>query len=595
MTLHVINQCRDADGYADLRSYAVIGDMRTVALIAADGSIDWMPLPDLDSLPVFGRLLDAAGGGCFTLGPTGAYEMTRAYEERTNVLATTYTTATGSVRVVDAMNAGLTGHLPWGELARRIEGLTGHVEMGWRVVPGTGLNTVSPWADESGDGVVLRLDSITMALRTDEVEVSFDGSSASGRFTTAAGSRHLLALVSSRDEPLRLPAAERIVANIDHTRQRWRAWSSQFTHRGPWQDEALRNVLALRLLTHQPSGAIVAAATTSLPESADGGKNWDYRLAWLRDTSYTLHCMIAFGDFEDVHANVSWLLRVARAHDRLPVLARLDGGQPEGVTHLSVPGWRGIGPVVSGNPATSQLQLGVYGDLFDLVHSYVLAGNVLDVGTARFLADTADQVCDLWHSPDAGMWELPEYRHYTSSKMACWQALDHAVDLADRGHLTGPAHRWRQERARIRDWIEQNCWSPSRAAYTWYPGTDDLDTSVLLHARAAGFGAGERMTATLNAIREELSAGPLMYRYSGAAKQEKTFTACAFWTVTALAALGRRDEAEDLLRELLALANDVGLYSEMIDGDDASFWGNLPQALSHLAVTTAIAALTDHD
>ena len=591
----MITDRRDAAGYAGLRSYAVIGDMRTVALIATDGSIDWMPLPDLDSLPVFGRLLDAAGGGCFTLAPTGPYEMTRAYEDRTNVLATTYTTATGTVRVIDSMNVGRTGHLSWGELARRVEGLSGVVEMGWRVAPGTGMNTVSPWADRGADGVVLRLDAITMALRTDGVEVAFDGSAASGRFTTAAGSRHLVALVSSRDEPLRLPAPERIVENIDHTRARWRAWSSQFTYAGPWPAEALRSVLALRLLTHQPSGAIVAAATTSLPESAGGGKNWDYRLAWLRDTAYTLHCMIAYGDFEDVHANVSWLLRVARAHhDQLPVLARLDGGQPDGVTHSSVPGWRGIGPVVSGNEAADQLQLGVYGDLFDLVHTYVRAGNVLDTGTARFLADVADQVCDLWHSPDAGMWELPEYRHYTSSKMACWQALALAADLAADGHLTGPVDRWRHEQDRIRDWIGEHCWSPARNAYTWYPGTDDLDTSVLLHARAAGFDAGERMAATLDAVRRELSAGPLMYRYSGAAKEEKTFTACAFWTVTALASLGRRSEASDLLQELLPLANDVGLFSEMIDADDSSFWGNLPQALSHLAVTTAIAAIADH-
>ncbi|WP_433304438.1 glycoside hydrolase family 15 protein [Actinoplanes sp. CA-030573] len=584
---------RDAAGYADLRSYAAIGDTRTVALIAGDGSIDWLPLPDLHSVPVFARLLDGPGGGSFELCPRSAHRVRREYEHGTNVLVTTYTTATGTVRVTDALTVGVTGPLPWSELVRLVEGVTGTVDMAWRVAPGTGLDTVSPWVHDTGHGAVLRMDAVTMALRTAGAgPVEYDDRAASGRFTTGAGSRHVLALVSSQGEPLRLPEVRRSEENVEHTRRQWRRWSGQFTYDGPWRDEALRSMLALKLLAYGPSGAIAAAATTSLPESAAGGKNWDYRFAWLRDSTYALHCMLAFGDFEDVHASVSWLLRTARArHAKLPVLARLDGAQPDGVARHDVPGWRGIGPVVSGNPAAEQLQLGVYGDLFDLVHTYVGAGNVLDLESARFLASAADRVCDIWHRPDAGMWELPEYRHYTSSKMACWQALDHAVDLAADGHIPGTPDRWRRERDRIAAWVHEHCWNAERRAYTWYPGTRALDTSVLLHARRGGFDAGDRMRATVDAVLEELSAGPLIYRYSGADKEEKTFTACAFWTVTALASLGRRAEAEQRMGELLPLANDVGLYTEMIDAEDHSFWGNAPQALSHLAVTTAITAL----
>jgi GH15 family glucan-1,4-alpha-glucosidase len=584
---------RDEAGYADLRSYGAIGDTRTVALVAADGSIDWLPIPDLASMPVFGRLLDADNGGFFELRPVGGFEVARHYEDRTNILVTTFTTASGVVRVTDALTMGVAGPPPWTELARRVEGVRGRVEMCWRVVPGTGLNSRSPWVQRTPHGVVLRLDAVTLAVRTGGIdEPAVHDRALHGGFTTGSGSRHLLALVASRGEPLRRPELDRVEQNIEHTRRQWRRWSSQFTYDGPWRAEALRSMLTLKLLAHEPSGAIAAAATTSLPESPDGGKNWDYRFAWLRDSAYALHCMLAFGDFEDMHASVSWLLRTVRSrHGGVPVLAGLDGAQPDGITEHDVPGWRGIGPVVSGNPATGQLQLGAYGDLFDLVHTYVQAGNVLDLDTARFLAAAADRVCDIWHYRDAGMWELPDSRHYTSSKMACWQALQHAADLVETGHISGQDDRWSAERDRIRAWIDRHCWNDEIGAYTWYPGTRRLDTSVLLHARPAGFAADERMSSTLDAILEQLSAGPHLYRYTGVAAEEKTFTACGFWAVAALASLGRRAEAEERLNSLLGSANDVGLFAEMVDAEDGAFWGNLPQALSHLAVTTAIAAL----
>jgi GH15 family glucan-1,4-alpha-glucosidase len=589
----VAHSSRDAGGYLDLRAYAAIGDTRTVALVATDGSIDWLPIPDLNSVPVFARLLDGPSGGFFQLCPDDPYEVSREYESETNILVSTYVTATGAVRVTDAITMGVSGPLPWNELVRQVEGIAGEVALSWQVVPGTAFNTVSPWIQSTAHGAVLRLDAVSMALRTAGIgPVGYGERTASGHFRTGAGSRHLLALVASRAEPLRLPEVERIGENLDHTRRHWRRWSEQFTYDGPWRAEALRSILALKLLTHTPSGAIAAAATTSLPESGSGGKNWDYRFAWLRDSAYALHCMLAFGDFEDIHTNVSWLLRATRSQDgELPVLATLAGTQPDGVTEHDVPGWRGLGPVVSGNPATHQLQLGVYGDLFDLIHTYVRAGNVLDPGTARALEAAAGRVCDIWHRRDAGMWELPDYQHYTSSKMACWQALDLAVKLVEDEHIGGRADRWRHERDRIRDWVHEHCWNEERHAYTWHPATTALDTSVLLHARRQGFDAGERMHATLDAVLRELSAGPLIYRYSGADKEEKTFTACAFWAVAALASLGRREEAEGRLEQLLPLANDVGLYAEMIDADDHAAWGNLPQALSHLAVTTAIAAL----
>ncbi|WP_210495173.1 glycoside hydrolase family 15 protein [Patulibacter sp. SYSU D01012] len=585
---------RDADGYVDLRAYAAIGNGRTIALVAHDGSIDWYPLPDMDSMPPFARLLDAEDGGYLSLAPDDPHEVSRRYLPDTNVLQTEYRTAGGRVRVTDAVNMGTTGRLPWGELARRIEGLEGEVAMSWCVSPGTRLGTAAPWAEQTDNGAVLRLAQLTMAVCTaDAGDVAVEDRHVTGRFVATRGSEHLVALVSSHGEPLRMPGPDFIRADVERSVAHWRRWCEQFTYEGPWREAVLRSALTLKLLSHSPSGAMAAAATTSLPESATTAKNWDYRLSWLRDSTYSLHNLVRLGEFEDVHANVSWILRIAREQGPdVPVLSALDGTEPYDTKAYDVPGWRGHGPVVSGNQARDQLQLGVYGDVLNIVQLYVDDGNVLDIATARMVADVADRTCDIWRQPDAGMWELEESRHYTSSKMGCWLALDCAVRMAREGHVSGDDGRWERERDRIHAWVQEECWSEERGAYVWYPGADGLDASVLLHA-GSGFDRGPRMHATVDAVRGELGRGPLLYRFSGAEREEKTFVACAFWVVDALACLDRRDEATALMEELLPLTNDVGLLSEMIDADDGAFWGNLPQALSHLALLRAALTLVD--
>ncbi|MGY1842011.1 glycoside hydrolase family 15 protein [Modestobacter sp. SYSU DS0875] len=258
-----------------------------------------------------------------------------------------------------------------------------------------------------------------------------------------------------------------------------------------------------------------------------------------------------------------------------------------------VPGWRGIGPVVSGNTAIQQLQLGPYGDLFAIVSLYVENGNVLDAETGRLLAGIADLACDRWQSRDSGMWELPEARHYTTSKLGAWVALSRAVELAESGHIPGDPARWRSEAGRIRRWIDEHAWSEERGAYVWYPGSEQLDASILLHA-ISGFDRGERMRRTLDALREELGDGPHLYRYSGADADEGTFLACSFWMVSALALCGRVEEAVDLMEELMGAANDVGLLTEMLDPRTGDLLGNLPQALSHLALVNAAITVSEH-
>lgn len=582
-----------------LESYAPIGDGRTVALVGLNGSVDWLPLPDLTSIPVFARLLDDETGGCLELAPVGEYRSERRYLPETNVLETTFTTDAGIVRVTDAMVSGVAGRMPWAELARRIDGVEGDVPMAWRVHPGTSLRTAAPWIERTQHGDVIRSGKtavVVVGFEHGPAEPDPDGTTGpelTGSFTTSSGSRHLIALAATHDEPLHLPDPRKVDIGIDRTIDSWRHWSEVFSYEGPWAERVQRSALALKLLIFSPTGAIAAAATTSLPENPEGGKNWDYRYAWVRDLAYTAHALVRFGLREETHAALSWMLRTIREHGpELHVMYTLGGELVPDAQEYHVPGWRGIPPVVTGNPAREQLQLGVYGDLMAICRTYVDAGNVLDIGTARMLVGIADRTCDLWRNPDSGMWELPEERHYTSSKMGCWKALDDAVALAEVGALAGSAERWRAERDRIRLWVEENCWSDEREAYVFFAGGDELDASVLLHA-PTGFDRGERMSSTIDALTSELGAGALMYRYSGVAAEEKTFVACAFWRAEALACVGRHDEAIALMDELAGMANDVGIYAEMIDADDGSAWGNTPQALSHLAFLATALTIRD--
>lgn len=576
------------DGYADLRAYAAIGDGRTVALIALDGSIDWLPLPDLTTAPAFASILDAKHGGQFELHPVADFESSRRYLPGTNVLETTFTTTTGRVRVTDALVTGVAGRLPWAELARRVEGITGEVAVGWRVAPGTMFSTASPWVENTVQGAVIHVDGVLIGVRG--IEHGQDPASEqhlSGSFVTSVGSRHVVALSATDREPLRLLTPRLVDQGIDRTIASWQRWSDEFSFDGEWSEAVQRSALALKLLIHSPTGSIAAAATTSVAESRAGGKNWDYRFAWVRDLAYTVQALIRFGLREETHAAVSWLLTTIRANGpEIAIFYALDGTVPHESETFLAPGWRGIGPVTAGNDAQGQLQLGVYGDLFDLVRAYVDDGNVLDAETGRLLASIADRACDRWQQADAGMWELEETQHYTSSKLGCWQALDSAVHLSESGQISGDATRWTEERGRIRRWVEENCWSEALQSYLMYPGSDRLDASVLLHA-PSGFDRGERMSTTIDAITAELGAGALLYRYSGMQQEEGTFVACGFWRAGALACVGRMAEAKEAMTSLVGLANDVGLYSEMIDGETHEFLGNLPQGLSHLALINA--------
>ena len=453
-------------------------------------------------------------------------------------------------------------------------------------------NPEDPKRLDTANGTVIGIDGVTIGIVQHGFEpVHDDGPRFSGRFTTSEGSKSILTIVGTENEPIFLPEPERTLDAVDRTIANWSTWSETFSYDGPWADAVQRSALALKLLIYSPTGAIAAAPTTSLPEDRTGGKNWDYRFAWVRDLSYTVHALTRFGLREETHAAVSWVMRTIAEHDEtMPIFYELDGSKTDGVEERDVPGWKGIGPVTIGNRAGDQLQLGVWGDVFEILRQYVAAGNVLDRQTASVLERLANDACHRWEEPDSGMWELHDEQHYVTSKMGCWKALTDAVYIAEAGEMSGDVDRWRTEADLIRDWIDTEGWSDELGAYAWYPGSGKLDASVVLHA-ISGFDRGERMRSTLDAIRRELGHGRYLYRYTGAAEEESCFVACSFWMVSALHLVGRTDDARELMDELAAAPNDVGMLAEMIDADSGAFVGNLPQALSHLALIHAAITL----
>ncbi len=584
------------DGYLPLAHYGALGDGRSVALSGADGSIDWWCVPNLDSPPFFDRLLDAENGGRFLLQPDEPFDVERRYRDDSNVLETIFTTPDGRARLTESMNSGTAGRLPWTELARRVEGLEGSVRFNLVMQPGRRGNTVSPYCSTIGDRPVLHVEHVmALLVHSEGVRVAWSDEGVTGEVVVSAGERRTVAVVAGRNEPLVAPSVEEVDERIDVSNEAWRVWCKGVRFEGKDRPVFLRSALALKLLLYSPSGAIAAAATTSLPESIGGSKNYDYRYAWVRDAGYTIKAFLTAGLQAEAKAALTWLLDQLR-HGGTKVVYTLEGGVVPDVMELDVAGYRGSRPVVTGNAATGQRQHGVYGDIFETASCFVGSGNFLDTANAELLSHLADECADRWRTPDAGMWELQEEQHYTMSKISCWQALARAVELADQGQLpTTCRDRWSRERDRIAAWIEAQCWSEKKQAFVMYPGSDKLDASMALAVRF-GFDGRERLLQTLDAIDRELGAGPFHYRYSGMQEEEGCFLACSFWMVAARAQLGYHAEARARFDRLTAaLSQGHGVLPEMVDPATGAFLGNLPQGLSHLAHVIALSVLNEED
>ena len=597
-----------SDPYPPIGDYALIGDGRSAALVSRDGSIDWLCWPRFDSPSIFAALLDTARGGRFRVRPTGTFRSERRYLPDTNVLETVFHTASGAVALRDLMpvvseedkRAAL---IPEHEVLREVEGLVGQVDLEVVYSPRPDYGRKHPdlisrgafglWCEGTGSAVVLHSDL--------PLQVSPDRQNAYGVATIASGERKHLSLVYSADAPGVIPLLEDAARDrIERSVRWWRDWANRGTYDGPYRDAVMRSALVLKLMTYAPSGAVVAAPTTSLPEEIGGVRNWDYRYCWLRDASLTLRALFDLGYAEEAEAYLSWILHATRlTWPELQVLYDVFGEAhlPESeLSHLS--GYANSRPVRVGNDAHGQLQLDVYGEVIDAVTRFASRGGHVDRDTARMLNGLGETVCRRWREPDEGIWEGRAGRfHHTHSKVLCWVTLDRLIALHDTGRLRVDRDRFRSERDAIRTAIEARGYNPRLDSYTRLFDGDDLDASLLtLPLYGYHEGTHPRMRATCQRVHERLARDGLVYRYQtddGLPPGEGAFGICSFWAVECRARGGDVEGATEAFERLLACANDVGLLGEEIDPETGAALGNFPQAFTHVGLINAALTLAE--
>jgi GH15 family glucan-1,4-alpha-glucosidase len=588
------------DGYAPIGQYGAIGDERGVALVASDGAVDWLCWPAHDSGSIFGALLDPARAGTMSLRPAGRFESEQRYLDKTNVLETTFSTDAGVVRLTDAVTTDGGRLLPWHELVRRVECISGSVDMHWSVEPRFGYGTADHSFAAIDDGYFeARSEAGDLGVSVwAPWKALHSPESVNGEATLREGESATLALVyTPRGEPVPRPTRDEVEDRLERTAAAWHEWLDAHDYEGPWRESVERSLLALRLLS-APSGAVVAAPTTSLPERIGGDRNYDYRHAWPRDTAFMLDALLNCGLREPAHGALAWLLRALEdTHPRVQPIYRLSGEVLDHQFELPLRGYRDSKPVREGNDAAGQLQLGAYGDLLHTAWLYTQLGNRLDRVTGTRLAETVDLLTETWTNEDSSIWELPEHHQYTASKMGCWLAFDRAAQLVAAGQLPdhGRRQRYERERDEVARWVEEHCWSEGRQSYLQAAGSEGLDVATVLMGRMGYHEvSSRRFQLTLEAVRRELMSGPYVHRYSGMENEEGAFVACSFWVVEAMGQAGDLDAACELMEQAIGMGNHLGLMSEEVDPATSELLGNFPQALSHLALINAATILSSH-
>jgi len=586
------------DGYLPIRDYAAIGDGRTIALVGKDGSIDWLCLPNFDSGAVFARILDDEQGGSFRLAPTEPFEVERRYQKESNVLESTFRTSSGTVRVTDAMTlAPGEALVPQREIVRRAECVSGSVRLAWSIEPRFHFGVKPTRIERRGKRIVALSRGEALGLGAwDAGDPQVNGGRIESEHELHTGETALLSLAAAHHEPAFFAGREDTMHRLAHTERFWPKWAERAHYDGAWREPVLRSLLALKLLVFAPSGAVVAAPTTSLPEWIGGERNWDYRFTWLRDATYTFDALETLGYEDEARAFFWWIMHATQmTAPRLQVLYRIDGGKEADESFLDkLSGYRGSRPVRVGNGAADQVQLDVYGDVMHAIWLHAREHGDLGGETGRAVAKIADYVAEHWHEPDSGIWEVQsDPTHFVQSKAMCWVALDRAVKLAEAGVISDRAEKWRAEADAIRAWVEESGWDDELGSFIRAPDLRELDASLLTLLLMDYDAEEDRLRGTVDAVRRELAVGPLVARYlgeDGLEGEEGYFLTCSFWLADALARTGRTEEANELMAELVALANDVGLYAEEIDRDGA-FLGNFPQGLTHLALIGAACSI----
>lgn len=577
---------------AHIEDYAFIGDCQTAALIAKDGSIDWLCFPRFDSAACFAALLGTPEHGRWRIAPVAEeYDIRRCYREGTLILETTYTTQDGVVTLIDCMPPRT--QVP--DLVRMVVGQRGQVQMQMELCIRFDYGSLVPWVRRENHGILAVAGPDTMHLHS-AVETYGENFRTLADFTVSAGERIPFVLTwhpSHHATPKPIDAEEAIA----HTEEWWRDWSNRCTYSGPWRDAVLRSLITLKGLTYAPTGGLVAAATTSLPEKLGGSRNWDYRYCWLRDATFTLFALMTSGYTREACEWRDWLLRaVAGSPSQMQIMYGLAGEHrlPE-MTLDWLPGYAGSRPVRIGNAAYQQFQLDVYGEVMDAFHHAREAGLEPDENTWHIQRVLIEFLESSWRKPDEGIWEVRgSQRQFTHSKVMAWVAVDRAVKAIEHFGLKGSLEHWKRLRQNIHEEVCLQGYNPRIGAFVQSYGSPHLDASLLMIPLVGFLPISDvRVQGTIRAIEQRLTHDGFVYRYAsesdvdGLPAGEGTFLLCTFWMIDNLALSGRHQEACQRYEKLLALRNDVGLLSEEYDPKTGHLLGNFPQAFSHVALVNS--------
>jgi GH15 family glucan-1,4-alpha-glucosidase len=597
----------DAGPYPPIADYGLISDMHSCALVSRTGSIDWCCFPHFDSAAVFSRILDWRRGGYFRVAPSGVQSVSRRYLPETNVLQTAFQTDTGAATLTDFMpiHPHSRPEMPREvgcrqQVARILECVSGSVRFNVECYPRFDYGTIVPHAviDDAGSGFAHGGSDALSLYCSALLREADDGFQSEGLLRAGEKLSAVVTYQPSFSHAVEALDESELERRLGETKRFWQEWSALCTYDGLYRDDVLRSALTLKALTYAPSGALLAAATTSLPEAIGGSRTWDYRFTWIRDATFALYALFILGYTGEARAFKDWLewSTVGRARD-LQIMYGLGGERR--LTEIELPeleGYRGSRPVRVGNAAHSQFQLDIYGEVLDSAHLYRKFVGGMDPQYWQYLQRVVAFVIDHWRDPDEGIWETRGARqHFIFSKVWCWVALDRAIKAARALGLPGDVERWRRVRAEIREDVLTKGYDAERGAFVQAYGSKALDAANLMLPLVGFIRADDpRMRSTIEAIERELTSPQgLVYRYKGVddglAGDEGTFTICTFWLADDLIALGEVERARALFEKLRGYANDLGLLSEEIDPETGEMLGNFPQAFTHLAlVNTAV-------
>ena len=581
-----------------IEDYALIGDCQTVALVARDGSIDWLCWPRFDSDACFAALLGTPEHGRWQIAPQDArVTVSRRYRAETLILETDFETAEGAVRVIDFMPV----RESVSDLVRIVEGRRGSVPMLMELVLRFDYGASIPWVSRLPDGSLRAIVGPSMAVLRADVPVQGEGMTTAARFTVEAGARVSFVLTHSASH-LSVPEPADAIRALEGTEAVWRDWAGKCSLTGEWSEAVRRSLITLKALTYAPTGGIVAAPTTSLPEQLGGSRNWDYRYCWLRDATLTLLALMNASYFEEAEGWRWWLQRaVAGSPAQAQIMYGIAGERRLDEWTLDwLPGYEGSSPVRIGNAAAGQLQLDVYGEVMDALHQARKGGLQSDTVTWTIQRALINHLETVWSEPDEGIWEVRAgRRHFTHSKVMAWVAVDRAIKGIQAFGLEGPLQRWRELRQRIHDDVCHKGFDAEIGSFVQSYGSKELDASLLMIPLTGFLPLQDpRVRGTIAAIERDLTVDGLVLRYrtdtanDGLPPGEGLFLACSFWLADCLVLQGRLAEARALFERLLALRNDVGLLSEEYDPVQKRLVGNFPQAFSHVGLVNTALNLT---